>query len=359
MGIVSRVSDVLCWWSWELGGLVGSRARAMPLAPDAVLRVGRDGVLVESGHGGEPAFAPVLVEDPAEAGATLKRLLAERRGPSGARRAGARACVCVVLEKGRHLRRPLSTMRLPRSRIAAMARFDVESSMPFNIEDMVLVIPRYDGAAAESVYYAVKKSVLAPVLDGLRAEGLEAGFIGVTDGGRVVAADASSTAAILSRRFAMPAGDRLLAAGAIAAALGLATVIGAAHWRYAAASTELDGRIAAAEREVADLRALIAARDARIAQIAAVRQEKRAAVPVVSVLEEMSRVIPASTWLTEISVSGDRVSFTGFSRSAAALIPLLENAPLFSAPTFMEPVVRDGREGERFSIAMQVEPADG
>lgn len=334
--------------------MVGSRAGAMPPAPDAVLHVGRDGVRIESGHGNEPAFAPVLVEDPADTGATLKRLLAERRGATG-----VRARVCVVLEKGRHLRRLLSTMRLPRSRIAAMARFDIESSMPFSIEDMVVIIPRYDGAAAESVYYAVKKSVLAPVLDGLRAEGFEAGFIGVADGGRVVAADAQSTAAVLSRRFAMPAGDRLLAAGAVAAALGLAVVIGAAHWRYAAASAGLDGRIAAAEREVADLRALIAARDARIARIAAVRQEKRAAVPLVSVLEEMSRVIPASTWLTEISVSGDRVSFTGFSRSAAALIPLLENAPLFSAPTFMEPVVRDGREGERFSIAMQVEPADG
>ncbi len=55
------------------------------------------------------------------------------------------------------------------------------------------------------------------------------------------------------------------------------------------------------------------------------------------------------------------MTFSGFfSASAAALIPLLEDSKMFRAPTFRAPVVRVANQsGERFTIGMEVEAADG
>ncbi len=51
---------------------------------------------------------------------------------------------------------------------------------------------------------------------------------------------------------------------------------------------ELDDAIAAAADEATLVRTMIAARNMKISQITAIRNEKRGAVPLVSVLEELS-----------------------------------------------------------------------
>lgn len=351
MSIADSLSDVAHWWRWESRALFGGRAPDGAAGCDVVLRLGRDGVRVESGRADAPAFEPPLVGETGAVGGTVRELVGRWR---------ARPSVALLVEPDRYLKRRLAAMRLPRSRLAAMARLDVQSQTPFEPDALFLIFPDYDAAVSESAYYAVKKAFLAPLLDDLRQAGLTPAFLGLVEGARVVAADAASRRRVVGRPLAHRAARRLVAASALAAVVGLASLVGLAHWRYASAGQQLDAALAEAQREVAELRGLIAARDRKIAQIGAVRQEKQAAVPVVSILEEMSRAIPDSTWLTEVTVNGDRVSFAGFSASAATLIPLLEASPLFSQPSFMEPVVRAGdQQGERFSISMQVEAAGG
>jgi general secretion pathway protein L len=153
---------------------------------------------------------------------------------------------------------------------------------------------------------------------------------------------------------------RLQAAGIAICLIGLAVTIAHAHWQYYRASADLDATIASAEGEAAMVRRLIAARNLKLSQIAAIRSEKQAAVPLVSILEEMSRVIPDSTWLTDIEINGNEVVFSGYSESAAALIPLLEESKLFQSPTFRTPVVRVANQsGDRFTIVMGVETDGG
>jgi hypothetical protein len=70
--------------------------------------------------------------------------------------------------------------------------------------------------------------------------------------------------------------------------------------------------------------------------------------------------VESNTWLTDLDLRDDTVTFGGVSQGASALIPLLERSPLFRTPSFSQPVVRAEEGGERFTITMQVEePADG
>ncbi len=352
MTIRNGLSDLYDWWRWELGKMLNSRrGEALPQSM-VVLRIRRDGVLVESGRRGKQSTGPVLVEDPAQAVEALKRLLPRLRA--------SRPGVSIVIEPERYLKRQLSRMRLPRRRMRAMAALDLEAATPLEAPDIFLICPQYNEKTPESGYYIVKKSQLSPLLAELKKSGFMVSEIGIVDDGRVVAPDRQSFRQIIPPSLGTTIVHRVIASGGALALLGLAITIGHVHWRYSIAETELDRSIAAAESEVVEVRSMIAARNSKIAQTSAVRDEKRDAVPMVSVLEEMSHVIPDSTWLTDIEVDGNEVTFTGFSASAAELISVLEASPLFRSPTFNAPIVRvTNQEGERFTINMKIESPDG
>lgn len=67
------------------------------------------------------------------------------------------------------------------------------------------------------------------------------------------------------------------------------------------------------------------------------------------VLEDLSKVLPQNTWLTDISIINDKVEIKGVSATASALIPLLENSPHFKDTGFNGSIVK-APEGERFTI---------
>jgi general secretion pathway protein L len=351
MSIANFVSDLMLWWPTELRNALGERFRAATAQPDVTIRIIRGGVEIAPGAKAKSVFSPITVSEPSEIGPTLKSLLPARQG---------KPVIAVLVEPERYLKRRLSAIRLPRSRQIAMASLDLQSATPFSLSDFFLVLPAYGEQIQDSSYYTVRKSVLGPVVAGLEAAGYAVSSVAVVDAGRPLPADKPSFDEIVGRAGGAGLARRSLTIGMVTAAAGLIAVVGAAHWRYASASAEIDTKIAAADAQVRNLRKLLTDRDAKIAQIGAVRDEKKGTVPFVSIIEEMSRTIPDSTWLTEVSVTGDMVRFAGFAQSAAALIPMLESSPLFSAPTFMEPVVRVvNQDGERFSIAMQVEDVDG
>jgi general secretion pathway protein L len=351
MSVSNFVSDLMLWWPDELRKALGGRSSTTATKTDLIARIIRGGVELSPAPGAKAAFDPVLAAEPSDIGPTLKSAVPGRLG---------KPAVAVVIEPERYLKRRLSAIRLPRSRQIAMARLDLQSATPFNLADSFLLLPAYDSQITDSSYYTVRKSVLGPVIAALEAAGCSIASVSVADAGRALPADRLSLADIVGRTVGAGIARKALAIGTAVAAAGLIAVVGAAHWRYATAAAEIDARIEAADAQVRNLRKLLTDRDAKIAQIGAVRDEKKGTVPFVAIIEEMSRAIPDTTWLTEISVTGDMVRFAGFAESAAALIPILESSPLFSAPTFMEPVVRVvNQEGERFSIAMQIENVDG
>lgn len=80
----------------------------------------------------------------------------------------------------------------------------------------------------------------------------------------------------------------------------------------------------------------------------------------VIVLEEISRVLPDTTYVTELRVEGDKVQVVGISQDAPSLIRLMEQSPQFSRATFFAPTTRAlGDPGERFHIEVHLRPYFG
>jgi len=88
-------------------------------------------------------------------------------------------------------------------------------------------------------------------------------------------------------------------------------------------------------------------------------ERRTAHPPKLEILTAVTRLLPDSVWLDQVSIRDEKVELKGYSANAAALIGTIERSPLFAEARFRAPVVgaRDGRS-ERFHILadLTVEP---
>ncbi|MCJ7783415.1 MAG: PilN domain-containing protein, partial [Desulfobacterales bacterium] len=79
-------------------------------------------------------------------------------------------------------------------------------------------------------------------------------------------------------------------------------------------------------------------------------------------LEELTRLLPNTTWIWNLKYNGNEVELSGFADSASDLIPLLDKSPLFEKVEFLAPVTKElqmrgdgNKEKERFKIKAKIE----
>jgi Tfp pilus assembly protein PilN len=95
---------------------------------------------------------------------------------------------------------------------------------------------------------------------------------------------------------------------------------------------------------------------ARLRYLAAtVRRRPRLA----DILRELTTLLPADSYLTEVSYKERGLEITGLSPAASRLLPVLENSPLFAGVEFSAPIVAQGGGLERFRIRMKLEQPGG
>ncbi|HUZ92345.1 MAG TPA: PilN domain-containing protein [Methylocella sp.] len=91
--------------------------------------------------------------------------------------------------------------------------------------------------------------------------------------------------------------------------------------------------------------------------VRSLEQHKRETSSSVIVIEALSRVLPDDTYLTELRILGDKVQIVGVTKSAPALIRLIEQTSHFSRATFFAPTTRSLTEQrEHFHIEAHIEP---
>ena len=150
---------------------------------------------------------------------------------------------------------------------------------------------------------------------------------------------------------------RRVATGLLAVLMIGAALSGLTGWRL----YQANGEAASLGEELAGVRAEIEALRAGTQRSDALDQilaEKRDSVPAVVVLDELSALIPTSTYLTELSIDERELRVAGLSNETPALIGILEAADFLDGVRFAAPTTREeGTTQERFEIVAQIAPA--
>ena len=126
-------------------------------------------------------------------------------------------------------------------------------------------------------------------------------------------------------------------------------------------------RAEAAVREVAELRreatgvlALREENDALMRKASFLADKKLGSPAALAVLKELTDVIPEDSWLYELRIDRPEVLVSGYSPSAASLIGLIDDSPMFAAPRFRSPVTRPNElDKERFNLSFEIVPRPG
>lgn len=91
-------------------------------------------------------------------------------------------------------------------------------------------------------------------------------------------------------------------------------------------------------------------------EIAAIETFKTSRPVTLNLLKEMTRVLPANTWLSRIRFTESTVEIEGYAASATEILPKLEASGYFKKVEFASPTSRDVRlNADRFSIKMEIE----
>jgi general secretion pathway protein L len=142
------------------------------------------------------------------------------------------------------------------------------------------------------------------------------------------------------------------------------TVVGCAHkyWRQQRILDNLSTELTAARAKAQQVRAAMDKLDQKQAAVVRVRSQKRDAPGLLEVWEEVSRILPLNSWLTELRLSeiaqrqDQLVVMTGLSTAAADLVPLVDNSPLFVDAALTAPIALDTIEQrERFTVQVRLQ----
>ncbi|TCD16658.1 PilN domain-containing protein [Oricola cellulosilytica] len=337
------LSDVYDWWSRTMRGFVGARGGA-PRGPVAVLR--RDRLDVFRGPA-DDAPAAVPLDDLQTGLASLRRGRGAVRGP-----------VTLQLDEGRFITRRLSGFTVPLSRQRAMAAIDLGGSTPFRVEEVhaVLTEPPAARQAPPSEYHIIRRSVIDPVVAALAAARLPVRAIALTAGdGPVLPLRGADLARLTGRTRARSFAHASAIAAMALIAVATAGSFAHAWWRYDTAIAETRAISAPLQARAVRVRKALDERENRMAVLSALRTEIAESRTATEVWEEVTRVLPDSAWLTDMTIAEDTVRLSGFSRAAPAIIAPLEGSGMFSNAEFTAPVVRvPGQAGQRFSLRMDV-----
>lgn len=149
---------------------------------------------------------------------------------------------------------------------------------------------------------------------------------------------------------------RLLWAGNAAL---LAAVVAIPLVQQERAIDALEARVAAAGIEAQGAAALSRRAEEVRAERRAIIDEKRDRPAMVAVVAELTATLPDSTWVQRLEIKHRRVRLRGTSTTASALIPIIENSPLFRGAAFDAPVTRNPATGEeQFQLVFEISSAN-
>ena len=269
---------------------------------------------------------------------------------------GVRLPASALLE--RRIELPIAA----RKQAAGILAFDLEQATPFKADQIYTAHYLGEGTAGGkhvmAHQFVAKRETLDRAMDLAAAAGLDIRFAD-TYRERVefplpinfLAADAANDG--------HPHWQARAAATLAASILGLGTLLLYQMFDNQARTLSLlQARTAVVQSKAIKVRKQIETSQAALDGQQALLQRKVGPPTTVQIIEELTRILPDTAWISELRVERGSVEVVGFSRSAATLVPLVENSPLFQNAALSSPVTLDPRYGtERFSIRCDIKSA--
>jgi general secretion pathway protein L len=138
--------------------------------------------------------------------------------------------------------------------------------------------------------------------------------------------------------------------------------------KYAKQQATLDGleaEIVIANRKAQQVRLLVDQLRERRDALARLRLQRSEAPGLVDLWEEVTRILPGHSWLTEFRLTEgaatreEQITMIGFSSAAPGLVGIVDGSRLFFDAALTSPVAFDASEGrERFSLQAKVRSSD-
>lgn len=346
----AAAADFIRWWRGELWAAVPASLRARLAGSSKCVRLSvEDGgyrVGLEDGRGELPDARSSRFDTREDAVVAAGAL---------ARRNKIAAMKIVLPEHACFVR----WAELPRAVLKDCRRLldlDLERATPFRGRDVYTAYRIGEPVAGSSKckvqQFVVKRDVLDPLIAAVTAAG-----------GTVVAADCASAGALAGVDF-LEAPDeagrarRQLTPARLLAGTALALLVAAAlqmSWKRDRALSQLREETTAARQQAASVRQALDLSEIAVKDLAKLQAIKLRQVPATMVLEEISRLLPDSAWVTDLRIENDVVDLSGLAASGANLLPLFERSPLFSDASLTAPVTFDQREDkERFSLRVRI-----
>ncbi len=361
-------AGLFAWWLGELRELLPPRWRERtPRRASLLLQLERPflRVLEQRGRRLEPLGSLTLPEADGKAGATQQAPAVEPR----LRRALDRNPDAIVLVLGEQ--DALTCIDL----LPASAENDLAKIMAHKIDLLTpwsadqgyaaqKVLGRRRDGTLEVLVAAAARANLDRIMGQLAAVGVKPASVDVAlekEPGRTAGVD-------LLHASAPEPGRRgrtrwMLAILLLAVLAGAGWVGWQAYQRQARLAVQAS-TAAGLEQSLADLPELRTRIDALRVQANFLANDRRSRPSPLLVLEALSRLLPDNVWLTDVTLDGRDLAFSGMAEDASMLVPLVEQAPEFEQARFHAPSTRmtvrnaDGteREVERFAIRAVVDP---
>jgi len=355
-GSVFAVQTFFRWWSGELAALLPSAVRRL-LARGAralVVDVMDSGVVFQASVGGESrtlGYMKAPAEDAAVARQTVSRLLVEEGLD--------KLPVIVRLPASRTLRKTVVVPVAAEPDLREALPFQIERHTPFTAAevryDYRIVGRDRDGQKLQIEMVAAPVSMVDEALATLGDWGLAPTIVDVVEeqGSARLGFNLIMHGDKAGRRrlHLSPRSLRIAAALAMVAA---ATYVPLAVQRGVLEALRADIEETRTEADrAADLkRQLDNLRESQLFVVA----RKRGSPSVIRIIDEMARLMPDDTWLTEFRFEGRDVQVAGYSAAASGLIAVIDQSPHFAKPSFRAAVTQDPRtSSESFRMAFELE----
>jgi general secretion pathway protein L len=245
-------------------------------------------------------------------------------------------------------------------KIDAIVNYEIERVMPFTADQIFLgwyrASPHEMNDKIKIAILVIRKEIINPIVAAMKQSGINPIAITVRDSENpafsiALTLDGKAFEASLFKSWLKGLG---LALSTVVIA-GL--VISATVWNHQSDQESLVAlQTSKFEQDATSVRKQIESLNLHNTSISTLQNRKRLLLNRVSIIEELSKLLPDDTYLDSLSVEALSVRIDGSSPNPESLIQILENSNLFQNVVFVSPSFRNpGDAKSHFSIKLQLE----